>query len=174
MSVTDLAAGPAPADRDEALSALFTAHYAGLLRLAVLMVDPATAEDVVQDAFARLYGRWRTLRDPAKALPYLRSCVLNGARSRLRHLKTAARHAPPRDADAVSAEDAALVHAEHEEVLAALDRLPQRQREVLVLRYYLDLAEADIAKTLGITAGSVKQHASRGMAALTRSLEDAR
>lgn len=172
--MTDLAAGPVPTDRDEALSALFTAHYAGLLRLAVLLVDPATAEDVVQDAFARLYGRWRTLRDPDKALPYLRSCVLNGARSRLRSLRTAARHAPPPGADTESAEDAALVHAEHDEVLAALDRLPRRQREVLVLRYYLDLAEADIARTLGISAGSVKQHASRGIAALTRSLEATR
>lgn len=169
--MSDLAAGPVPADRDAAVNALFTAHYPGLLRLAVLLVDPATAEDVVQDAFAKLYGRWRTLRDPERALPYLRSCVLNGARSRLRHAKVAQRHAPAGEANAGSAEDAALLRAEHAAVLAALDQLPRRQREVLVLRYFLDLTEAGIAETLGISPGSVKQHASRGMAALTRSLE---
>lgn len=160
--------------RDDALAALYAAHYPALLRLAVLLVDTASAEDVVQDAFARLYAHPRTLRDPDRALPYLRSCVLNGARSRLRHLKVVARHAPAGLGDAASAEDAAMLRAEHAEVLAALQRLPRRQREVLVLRYYLDLTEADIAGTLGISAGSVKQHASRGIAALTRSLEGVR
>ena len=161
-------------DRDEALSALFAAHYDGLLRLAVLLVDPATAEDVVQDAFARLHARWRGLRDHDKALAYLRASVVNGARSRLRRNKVAARYEPPREGWAASAEDSALDRAEHADVLAALDRLPRRQREVLVLRYYLDLREADIADTLGISPGSVKQHASRGLAALSRSMEAVR
>lgn len=161
-------------DRDEALSGLFAAHYDGLLRLAVLLVDPATAEDVVQDAFARLYAHWRRLRDPDKALPYLRSAVLNGARSRLRRAGTAARYDLPPESRAASAEDTALGRADADEMLAALDRLPRRQREVLVLRYYLDLTEAAIADTLGISPGSVKQHASRGIAALSRSLEAVR
>ena len=174
VTVTDVAAAPVPADRDEALGELFAAQYHSLLRLAVLLVDAATAEDVVQDAFARLYGRWSALRDPEKALPYLRSCVLNGARSRLRHLKTVERHAATAPADQPSAEDTAMSNSEHDEVLRALDRLPKRQREVLVLRYYLDLAESEIAATLGISNGSVKQHASRGMAALTRVMEATR
>lgn len=174
VTTSEMAAGPVAADREAAMGELFAAHYAGLLRLAVLLVDRATAEDVVQDAFARLYGRWRTLRDPERALPYLRSCVLNGARSQLRHLKVVERHAPAGAPDAASAEDAAMARAEHDAVLVALDALPRRQREVLVLRYYLDLTEADIAETLGISPGSVKQHASRGIAALTRSLEAGR
>jgi RNA polymerase sigma-70 factor (sigma-E family) len=161
-------------DRDEALSGLFAAHYDGLLRLAVLLVDGATAEDVVQDAFARLYASWRRLKDPDKALPYLRSCVINGARSRLRRNTTAARYDAPQAGVVASAEDAALGRADADEMLPALDRLPRRQREVLVLRYYLDLTEAAIADTLGISPGSVKQHASRGIAALSRSLEAVR
>lgn len=166
---------PAPGvllDRDEAIGELFREHYRSLLRLAALLVDDReTAEDVVQDAFVRLHGAWGRVRDPAQRPAYLRSIVCNTARSRLRRRLVAARHRPAPPADARSAEDAALVGEERAEVLAALRALPRRQRECLVLRYYLDLSEAQIAAALGISTGSVKSHASRGVAALAAALE---
>jgi RNA polymerase sigma-70 factor (sigma-E family) len=162
-------------DADTALTQLFRAHYAGLLRLAVLLADDhAGAEDLVQDAFVRMHRSWGRLRDPDKALAYLRACVVNGSRSRLRRLRTARRHHEPPSPDAPSAEQVAADHQEHADVYAALDRLPQRQRQVLVLRYYGDLSEAEIAATLGISAGAVKSHAHRGIAALELALEDPR
>ena len=162
-------------DADSALTELFRGHYASLLRLAVLLADDhASAEDLVQDAFARMHRSWARLRDPDKALAYLRASIANGARSRLRRLRTARRHVEPPWPHVPSAEESAAGRAEHAEVLAALDGLPHRQRQVLVLRYYAELSEAEIAATLGISAGAVKSHAHRGIAALTRSLEEGR
>ncbi|HVF06617.1 MAG TPA: SigE family RNA polymerase sigma factor, partial [Frankiaceae bacterium] len=162
----------APRGADEAVTSLFRAHYAGLVRLAVLLVgDDAGAEDVVQDAFARLHRRWARLRDEEAAYGYLRASVVNGSRSRLRRLRVARRHHEPPATDAPSPEADAILREEHAEVRRALDLLPRRQREVLVLRFYANLAEADIADTLGISRGAVKSHAFRGIAALTRTLE---
>ena len=159
-------------DADVALTELFRAHYAGLVRLALLLVDDnGTAEDVVQDAFAQLHRRWGRLRDEGAAYGYLRTAVLNGSRSRLRRVRTVRRHVEPPGPDVASAEHQAVVNAEHAAVHAALRGLPLRQREVLVLRYYADLSEADIADALGISRGAVKSHAHRGLAALTRTLE---
>jgi RNA polymerase sigma-70 factor (sigma-E family) len=164
-------AEPVVVARDDALTALFAAHYAGLLRLATALHDDAqAAEDAVQDAFARMYCRWDRLRDPDQALGYLRTCVANSARSRFRRLRVARRHAPEHVPHAASAEEVALDRGDHAGVLAALDTLPGRQRQVLVLRYYAQLSEADIAQTLGVSAGTVKQHAARGIAALGRAL----
>jgi RNA polymerase sigma-70 factor (sigma-E family) len=121
-----------------------------------------------------MHGAWRRLRDrddPDTALAYLRRSVVNGARSALRHRKVVDKHAPRPLPDAASAEHGALLALEHAEVMAALRRLPERQREVLVLRYYLDLSEASIADTLGISRGAVKSHSARGIAALRTSLE---
>jgi RNA polymerase sigma-70 factor (sigma-E family) len=157
---------------DVAVTALFRAHYAGLVRLAVLLVDDdGSAEDLVQDAFARLHRRWRRLRDPDAAYGYLRTAVVNGSRSRLRRLRTVRQNPEPPPVDLPSPEGDVIVREEHATVRAALDALPRRQREVLVLRYYASYSEADIAETLGISRGAVKSHASRGIAALTRSLE---
>ena len=161
-------------DADEAVTQLYTAHYRSLVRLSALMLhDTAVAEEVVQDAFVAMHGKWRRLRDPDKALAYLRQSVANGSRSVLRRRKVADRHLFRQSlpATAASAEYGAMSNLEHDEVLAALDRLPDRQRETLVLRYYSDLSEADIADTMGISRGAVKSHASRGMAALRASLE---
>ena len=97
--------------------------------------------------------------------------MVNRSRSALRRRRTAEKYAPPPLADTASAEHRALSRLDHDDLLAALRKLPHRQREVLVLRYYLDLAETDIAAALGITRGSVKTHASRGMAALRTALE---
>ena len=158
---------------DTALEQLYAAHWRSLVRLSVLLVrDQATAEEVVQDAFVAVHGRWSRLRDHDKALAYLRQTVVNRSRSALRHRTVVARHAATQSspADAPGADDSALVTARRTAVLDALKDLPERQREVLALRYYLDLSEAEIADALGISRGAVKSHASRGAAALRLSL----
>jgi RNA polymerase sigma-70 factor (sigma-E family) len=159
---------------DEAVTRLFGAHYRNLVRLASLLLhDRAVAEDVTQDAFVALHRGWWRLRDADKALAYLRASVVNKARSALRRRTVADRYtanAPP-PGSAPSAEAGALGVLEHERVIAALRRLPTRQREVIVLRYYADLSEAEIADAIGVSRGAVKSHAARGMAALRKSLE---
>ncbi len=133
------------ADRAREVAALYHANAVNLIRLAVVMLgDRPTAEDVVQEAFFGLYRRWDQLSDTDNALRYVRSSVFNGCRSVLR------------------------------EVLAALRRLPPRQREVLVLRFYLDVPEAEIARSMGISRGTVKSATSRGLAALGRLLQEDR
>jgi RNA polymerase sigma-70 factor (sigma-E family) len=163
---------PSWSDADGALTALYTAHYASLVRLsAFLLRDPGQAEEVVQDAFVAMHGSWRRLRDPEKAEQYLRQAVVNRSRSGLRRRRVEAKHAPKPAPDAPSAEYGAFGRLDRSAVIDALRRLPGRQREVLVLRYYGDLSEAQIAETLGISPGAVKSHASRGMAALRTTLE---
>ena len=159
-------------DRDEALRDLYQDHYRSLVRLAALLVDDReSAEDVVQDAFVKAYRSWERMRDPAAAPAYLRSIVLNTARSGLRRRLVAARNRPSPAPDAAPADEPALLSEDRREVLEALRSLPRRQRECLTLRYYLDCSEAEIAETLGISKGSVKSHASRGLAALAGRLE---
>jgi RNA polymerase sigma-70 factor (sigma-E family) len=156
----------------EGLVALYREHYASLVRLASLLLhDVGAAEDVTQDAFAKVLVAWGRIREPEKALPYVRSAVLNGARSRMRHLHVVDRHRPEPRRDTQSAEAGALSGEEHREMIAALRALPVRQRECLALRYYLGLSEAEIAETLGISAGSVKTHTHRGLGALEKTLE---
>jgi RNA polymerase sigma-70 factor (sigma-E family) len=159
-------------DADEAITQIYAAHYRSLVRLgALLLRDVGAAEEVVQDSFIAMHGAWRRLRDPDRALAYLRQSVVNRSRSVLRHRTVELRHAPSPMPDAASAEHGAMGALEHQDVIVALRRLPERQREVLVLRYYADLSEADIAETIGISRGAVKSHASRGMAALRTTLE---
>ena len=171
ITVTDRPAWTA----DEALEQLYAAHWRQLVRLSVLLVrDVGTAEEVVQDAFVAVHARWSRLRDPDRALAYLRQTVVNRSRSALRHRAVVARHlareAGP--ADAPAADQPALASDRRTVVLDAMRALPQRQREVLALRYYLDLSEADIADALGISRGAVKSHASRGSAALRELLQE--
>ena len=166
--------GPATWDADEALAQLYAAHWRSLVRLAVLLVrDTGLAEEVVQDSFVAMHGRWRRLRDPDKGLAYLRQTVVNRSRSVLRHRAVQARHPSPVQADHHGADEDAVMTERRTQVLDALRALPTRQREVLALRYYLDLSEAPIAETLGISRGAVKSHASRGAASLRLLLEDA-
>jgi RNA polymerase sigma-70 factor (sigma-E family) len=164
-----------PGDGDAAVTALYQAHAVGLIRLAVVMLgDRQAAEDVVQDAFCGLYRRWQYLDDSAKALGYVRSATLNGCRSALRARVRSARRPPPPAAasESDSAETAALLGEEHREVLAALRRLPDRQREALVLKFYLDLSEPQIAASMGVSQGTVKSTTSRALAALGRQLRE--
>jgi RNA polymerase sigma-70 factor (sigma-E family) len=158
---------------DDALEQLYAAHWRQLVRLAVLLVrDQGVAEEIVQDCFVAVHDRWGRLRDPDKAIAYLRQSVVNRSRSHLRHLSVVRRHAEREGAMPVlaGADEPAYDAARRSAVLDALRRLPTRQREVLALRYYLDLSEAEIAEALGISRGAVKSHASRGAAALRADL----
>jgi RNA polymerase sigma-70 factor (sigma-E family) len=162
-------------DARQAVSALYEAHAVGLIRLAIVMLgDRPAAEDVVQEAFCGLYRRWGQLDDPGNAQRYVRSAVLNGCRSALRRLHRESRSARPDEwlETSESAEALALVNAEHRAVLSALRRLPARQREALVLRFYLDLPEPEIARSMGISPGTVKSTTSRALAALGRLVQE--
>lgn len=157
---------------DAAITELYYAHYRPLVRLAVLLVhDVATAEEVVQDSFVALHAGLHRLRDNEKALAYLRAAVVNRSRSVLRHRVVVDRNAPKPPPDMPSAELGALALIDRSAVVKALRALPVRQREVVVLRFYADLSEAQIADTMGITRGAVKSHTSRAMAALRTVLE---
>lgn len=157
------------------LAALYRDHYRSLVRAAALLLgDVGAAEEVTQDAFVQLHRSWERVTDPAKRVAYLRSIVLNGARSRARRRAAGHRLEVAGHTATQSAEADALVGESRREVLAALRRLPDRQRECLVLRYYLDLSEAEIAAALGISKGSVKTHTHRGIAALEKALEATR
>jgi RNA polymerase sigma factor (sigma-70 family) len=167
-----LAAAP-----EDPLAVLHRDNYDGLVRLAaVVLGDVGLAEQVVQDAFVRIATRWRGLRGLDNPAAYLRSSVMNGCRSLLRHQRVRDRHdarrtvAPSLDGP----EPAALAGDRQHRVVAALRLLPLRQREALVLRFYLDLPEAEIAAAMAVSPGSVKTHLHRGLAGLARLLEDDR
>ena len=164
-------------DADAEVAALYRSHRLPMVRLARLLVDDLeTAEDVVQDAFAALHRRWGSVLVPDAAIGYLRTSVVNGSRSVLRRRRTL-RANPWPDATGWRSDDAdtrVLLDEEHREVLAALRKLPSRQREVIVLRYWAELTEMEIATTLGISVGSVKSSASRGRDAIAAMLGGAR
>ncbi len=167
----------ASGDATAGVTALYQAHAVGLIRLAIVMLgDRAAAEDVVQDAFLGLYRHWAGLADPGNALTYVRSAVLNRCRNALRQRGQLGRLAERRQAAAVatgqSAEATVLVGEEHQQVLAAIRALPGRQREALVLRFYLDMSEEEAARAMGISRGTVKSATSRAVAALGRMLKE--
>jgi RNA polymerase sigma-70 factor (sigma-E family) len=159
--------------RQQQVADLYQVHALGLVKLAVLMVgDQLTAEDVVQDAFLGLYRRWSALQDREKALGYVHASVLNGCRAihRVKYRRGHVELEDPGHAD--SAEATAMLGEAHREVLAALRRLPDRQREAVVLRYYLDMTEDQAAQAMGVSRGTVKSSTSRGIAALARMLKE--
>jgi len=156
----------------QAVTALYERHALGLTRLAFLMLgDRQTAEDVVQEAFCGLYRAWDRLPDHARALGYVRSSVLNGSRSALRRSRRVPR-AVAAPAAAASAEDTVLAGERQRETVAALRRLPPRQREAVVLRYFADLPEQETAEAMGVSRGTVKSTTSRALAALARMLQE--
>jgi RNA polymerase sigma-70 factor (sigma-E family) len=172
--VADVALGSVSVDleADRAVTQLYSAHYRSLVRLAALLVrDVGTAEEVVQDSFVAMHGAWRRLRDSEKALSYLRQSVVNRSRSVLRHRVVVDRNAPKPAPDEPSAEHGALALVERSAVIDALRTLPARQREALVLRFYADMSEAQIAATMAISRGAVKSHTARAMQALRAVLE---
>ena len=168
----------APAERtqwsaDLAVIELYSVHYPALVRLAAMLVrDTPTAEEVVQDAFIAMHDAWDRLRDTDKALAYMRQAVVNRSRSVLRHRVVVEKNLQKAPPDMPSAEAGALTLLERSAVVAALRDLPGRQREAIVLRYYADLSEAEIAAAMHISRGAVKSHTSRGMTALRAALEE--
>jgi len=153
------------------LAVLYREHARPLVRLAVLLADDVgIAEEIVQDAFVLVHRRLGRPDQVERPVAYLRTTVVNLSRSRLRRRLVALRHPGLVEPDAPPADDRVGMSDEQRAVIAALQRLPRRQREVLVLRYWSELSEDEIATTLGISNGSVKTHAHRGMAALEREL----
>jgi RNA polymerase sigma-70 factor (sigma-E family) len=166
--------GSVPLDVEayQAVTALFAQHYRTLVGLAAFLIrDTAMAEEVVQESFVAMHCGWSRLRDSDKALPYLRRSVVNRSRSVLRHRMVIDKNAPKPSPDMPSAEQGAIAQLERSAVIDALRALPLRQREALVLRYYADLSEAQIAAAMGISTGAVKSHTARGMSALRSALE---
>ncbi len=161
-----------PSSRRAAVTELFHHHYRRLVGLAGIMVDDReTAEEVVQDSFEALYRNWSQLRDPHAATAYLNRSVVNGARSKVRRRGTARALQLPEADVAPSAETGGLATSRRQDLVAAVRQLPRRQREVVVLRYFLDLSEIEIADWLGVSTGSVKRHASRANDSLRRRME---
>jgi RNA polymerase sigma factor (sigma-70 family) len=162
---------PAMPRPDESyVEGLFRARYLEMVRLAGLLGadDP---EDIAQEAFTRLMNKEPGLDDAQAALPYLRAIVVNLTRNRHRHLRVV-RLRTPAAAASESCEQTAITYEDHQEVIAALAALPSRRREAIVLRYWLDLPEREIAAAMGVSAGTVKSHLSRGLAALAHALQD--
>jgi RNA polymerase sigma-70 factor (sigma-E family) len=156
------------------LTETYRAHYRSLLGLAALLLDDtASCEDVVQEAFIRVHSARNRVRDRDKTLAYLRQTVVNLSRSALRRrilgLKLLSKPMP----DMASAEEGAYDQLERDDLIKAMRGLQRRQREVLVLRYFADMTETQVAETLGISLGSVKAYGSRGIAALRVAMEAA-
>lgn len=164
---------PSGPETDDLVRDLYREHALTLVRMAKLLLrDLPSAEDAVQDAFLSLHQALPRLRDYDKIQPYLRVAVINRARSVLRARRRAAlrpvQHEPPER----SAESVAMAGEERRAVMRAVARLPRRAREVLVLRYYLDLPDQEIAAALGVSSGTVRSTASRALAALARELQE--
>ncbi len=157
------------------MTELYEAHALGMIRLAHIMLgDRQAAEDVVQDAFCGLYRHWSGLADPASAVHYVRSSVLNGCRTVLRRRASSqVSHGLLGQQPTVSsAESAMLTGEERRAVMAALRRLPSRQREALVLRFYLDLSAEEAATTMGISPSTVRSATARALTSLGRMLQE--
>ncbi|GAA2359842.1 RNA polymerase sigma factor [Dactylosporangium salmoneum] len=176
VSGTSASRGTPQRDGPPAINELYHARRLSLVRLAVLMVDDLpTAEDVVQDVFAALYQRHgadlHTIADPHA---YLTAGVMNAARSVLRRRRTARAYVPPPPPTVPAAEEEALLPEEDHEVLAALGRLTVRQRQVVVLRYWSELSEREIAEVLHVSRGTVKSTANRALTILRDALSESR
>jgi len=157
----------------DVLTEVFTGQYPSLVRLAAMLLDdPSAAEDVVQDAYVRVAGRQRRLHDPQKALAYVRQTVVNLARNSLRRRLLARRRTEPAPPDAASAEQDAIARFERRSVVQSLRALPRRQREVVVLRYYLECSVDETAALLGLSEGAVKAYASRGVQQLKAMVQE--
>ncbi|WP_245681533.1 RNA polymerase sigma factor [Actinomadura kijaniata] len=154
-----------------ALVALYREHQVGLIRMAILLVgDEATAEDVVHDVFLRMQDRPPRLDDEGKLLAYVRAAVVNGCRMVLRRRRWSWGRTEQHEPAVWSAESAAILSEDRREVMRALQRLPRRQREALVLRYYLDLTDEEVSQAMGIRPGTVRSTMTRALAALAREL----
>jgi RNA polymerase sigma factor (sigma-70 family) len=172
MSQATAASDPA----SNVVADMYQRYRLGLVRMALVLVgDRATAEDVVQEAFVGLCRALPRLADQGNALAYLRASVINGCRSVHRARSRALRWQRRQDHHEVpvwSAESAVLAREDSRLALQAIARLPLRAREVLALRYLLDLPDADIAAALGVSKATVSSTASRALAALAMDLRE--
>ncbi len=171
---TETVTAPSTVDADVLVADLFQREGPSLVRLARLFTDDRNAaEDIVQEAFIRLHRSADRIRDLEKAAPYLRSIVLNLARDHNRRGLVSLRHREAMRSDDTRRpfEDLAIAAADSRAILDALRTLPPRQRDCLVLRFYLELSEREIAETMGISPNSVKTHCRRGLRALAPVLE---
>ena len=169
----DHAAAGLELDADAAVAELYSLHYRPLTRLATLLVrDAATAEDVVQDAFVAMRSAWPRLGDTENALAYLRQAVVNRSRSVLRHRTVTGTNLQQALPDIPSA-DHGTPDLLDQPAVAALAGLPERQREAIVLRFYADLSEDQIAAAMRISRGAVRSHTARGLSALGAALGQA-
>ncbi len=160
-------------ERDEIVARLFDEHYRGLCRLASLLLgDSAAAEEVVQEAFLRTFSGWWRVRHPERAQWYLRTSVVNLCRSRLRRRTTEDRgnRVTWSGTDGDTSADETDQSAEAMTLVALVRQLPPRQRDAVVLRYYEDLPEVEIARILGCAVGTVKSQLSKARVALARAL----
>jgi RNA polymerase sigma-70 factor (sigma-E family) len=164
--------GRATAVHEHPVVALYVADRARLVRTATLLLgDREAAEDVVQEAFVRLDRRAADLPDVRSRQAYVRQIVVNLSRSALRRRVVALKHLPRPSVPAPAADGEALASLEHDEVVRALRRLSTRQRQALVLRFYEDLSEAEVAEAMGCKVGTVKATLSQAKQALARLLE---
>jgi RNA polymerase sigma-70 factor (sigma-E family) len=165
-----------PADSQtaaEGVSTLYQQTAISLIRLAyVILSDRQAAEDVVHDAFCNLYRRWDRLADTEALAQYVRASVVNGCRSALRRRSVRNRKVMY-ELPAASAEAAILGNEERSDVVRAVDRLPGRQREALVLRFYLDLPDEEIARLMVIRPSTVRSTIHRALASLGETLREA-
>jgi RNA polymerase sigma-70 factor (sigma-E family) len=172
--LADAALVPVPVqwDADRALAAMYGDHYRCLIGLALLLVqDLSTAQDVVQDSFVAMHTAWRRQRDSDEALAYLHRSVVNRSRSAPRHGAVIEPNASPPGPGIPGTEPGALTSPEHATVVGALRSLPARQREALVLRYYGDLPEAQVAAAMGVSQAAVRRHLARATAAVQTIVE---
>ena len=168
----DLAVGPAPEPFDEGLIELYRTYAADLLEMLWVFVgDKATAEDLVQEAFIRVHRAWPRIEQGSAARAYLRTSAFNLARSGFRRKVVALRHRPAQTPPASSPEVDVVLSEDQREVAAALRGLPARQRQCVVLRYWSDLGDREVADELGISVNSVKTHLRRAMVGMEKQLE---
>jgi RNA polymerase sigma-70 factor (sigma-E family) len=158
-------------DADRAMTAMYLTHYRPLVRIAALLVrDLATAEELVQDAFVAVHAAWRGLPDTDHALSYLHRAVVDRSRAALRQHVVVDKVAPRLAPDLPAGEDQLSIEVERSAFISALWTLPARQREVVVLRYFADLPEAQVASATGISRTAVRAHAAQAMSALRTEL----
>ena len=148
---------------------LFREHFRGMVALATLL-NAEDAENVAQEAFVRLHAKQKLLRDPFAARAYLRTTVVNLTRSGHRHLGVVRRHREPSEVLPRGVEDAVMASLGNAHVLTALASLSARHREALVLRFWAELSEKEMADAMKVSTGTVKAHVSRGLAALEAAL----
>jgi RNA polymerase sigma factor (sigma-70 family) len=168
----DAALGRVPAeaqsDAGQAITAIYGTEYRSLVRLAAALVgDVGIAEEVVQDSFVAMYGAWSRLRNRDKALAYLRRRVISRSRSALRQGMVADGNAPAiKPGNVPSAGQGALTQPERSAAISAMHALSPRQREALMLRFYLDLSKAQAASAMSISLGAANYHTARAKAAM--------